>query len=281
MNIVDKVEGKVVRTIRRFGLVTGKDRLLCAVSGGKDSTAALYIMNKLYSGVEAITIDALIGNYSKSNLDNIRKFCDENDIRLHVVSFRQEFGYSLCYIQSILKEKGFDLNSCAVCGVLKRYLLNRFSREFKATALVTGHNMDDEAQSILMNLLRANLAMLAKLGPRSSGVDSMFVPRIKPLYLVSEDEIVAYAKEMRFPVNFSRCPCSADSYRNSVRAILGDYRMANPDVSRNIVDYFLKVAPRLRKNFGLGNLTYCLLCGEPSMHEFCRACDIINKIRKY
>jgi len=188
MNFVGSIEKRVLKTIKRFQLASDEDKILCAVSGGKDSTNVLYIMDKFFPNVEALTIDARIGNYSKENLENIKLFCSKLGIRLHIVSFADEFGCSLCYIQSVLKEKGLDLNSCAICGVLKRYLLNKKARNLKSDFLATGHNLDDEAQSILMNLLRGNLEMLSKLGPKSTSSVSKFVPRIKPLYLVKESE---------------------------------------------------------------------------------------------
>ena len=96
-----KIENQVKQTIEKFHLVTKKDILLVACSGGKDSTTVLYILNKLGYKPQAITIDAAIGNYTKQNLENIKKFCKKPNIKLHIISFKKEFGYSLCYIKSI------------------------------------------------------------------------------------------------------------------------------------------------------------------------------------
>ncbi|MFH1511195.1 MAG: TIGR00269 family protein [Candidatus Woesearchaeota archaeon] len=263
-------------TIERFGLLSTGDRILVAASGGKDSTACLQILNSLYQDVEAITIDASIGKYSLENLDNIRKFCKENSIRLHVVSFRQEFGSSLCYLQSVLKSRGLRLNSCAVCGILKRYLINRKARELKKTVVATGHNLDDESQSILMNILRSNLELLARLGPVSGVTSSKkFIRRVKPLYFVLEKEIVDYSVKMDFPVKYSRCPCASDAYRNSVRNLLNDYESRHPGAKRNIVSYFMRRLPKL-KQFN-GEIASCESCGEASTNRFCRTCEILYR----
>jgi uncharacterized protein (TIGR00269 family) len=273
------LESKVAKTIRKFNLIKKGDKILCAVSGGKDSTTALHIVNKLFNDVEAITIDACIGNYTRRNLENIKKFCSLQKIKLHVVSFRDEFGYSLCYIRSALKSKGINMNSCAICGVLKRYLLNKRARELKKTVLVTGHNMDDEAQSIVMNIFRGNPELLSRLGPKTGVVQDRFVQRVKPLYLSSEKEIEIYSKAKNFPVVYLRCPCAVGSYRSTIRTLLNKYETSHPGTKKHILSYFLKIMPGLKRIYGKGSPNHCLSCGEPSRNELCKACEIISRIK--
>src|SRR3989344_2742974 len=141
---------KVAQTIQEHQLLDPKDKVIVAVSGGKDSTAILSILKQLGYRVEALTIDVIIGKYTKQNLENIRKFCNSIDVPLHEVSFKTEFGYSLCYLKALLYAKGVRLKSCSICGVLRRYLFNRHARLLGATKLVTGHNRDDESQNVLM-----------------------------------------------------------------------------------------------------------------------------------
>ncbi len=248
------IEQKIQQTISKFGLFNKKEKVLVACSGGKDSTTALYILKKLGCNVEAITVDAKIGNYTEENLNNLKEFCKKGKIKIHIISFRKEFGHSLCALKSILHSKGFQLTSCTICGVLRRYLLNKYSRKLKASKIVTGHNLDDEAQSILMNLFKNNLHLLARLGP-ITGVtkDKKFIPRVKPLYFIPEKEIKAYSKAHNFPVKYSACPCCTDAFRNHIRQLLDNYEKISPGVKQNIVSNFIRMLPKLKSNIAKSN----------------------------
>lgn len=274
-------EKKIVKNIAKLGVFNKKDKILVAASGGKDSTVILYILKKYRYNVEAITIDTSISSYSKKNLENVVKFCKENKIKLHIYSFQKEFGYSLCSLQSILVSKGAKFKSCTTCGVLRRYLINKKARDLKPKAVITGHNLDDEAQSVLMNLLKNNLEMLARLGPKAGIIkDKKFIPRAKPLYLVSEKEVVEYSKAMHFPILYGRCPCASDSYRNHLRNMLNDMERINPSVKRNIVDYFLKILPGIRNRFKTKDkISYCRICKEPAKDKICQTCKILSLLK--
>ncbi|GAF99732.1 unnamed protein product, partial [marine sediment metagenome] len=265
----------VKKTIEKYRLFSKKDKILVACSGGKDSTSILYILKKLGYNVAAITVDALIGNYTKKNLSNIKEFCKKQGVKLHIVSFRNEFGSSLCYLKSLLYRKGVKLGSCTICGVLRRYLLNKYARKLKVKVIVTGHNIDDEAQSVLMNLFKNNLELLARLGPKT-GISNFknFVPRVKPLYFVFEKEVKKYSKKMKFPVNYDACPCRVDAYRNHIHKLLDNYEKVNVDVKKNIIDSFLKVLPFLKKRFKVSEKpNYCSRCNEPSKRNICMCCQ--------
>lgn len=273
-------ENKVKKTIKDYHLISKNDKILVACSGGKDSTVALYLMSKFFRNIEAITVNTFIGDYSKNNLDNIRNFCFDNKIRLHEISFKDEFGHSLCYLHSILKSKGSKLSSCAVCGVLRRSLLNKYAKQFKATKLVTGHNLDDEAQSILINLFRNNLQLSARLGPMTGLIkDKRFVARVKPLYFFYEKEIERYSKLLGFDVIYGRCPCSVYAYRNVVRDLLNEYEEKFPRVKQNIINNFLSNQKKIKDFYSSDEkIDYCRKCGEPCKTNICNVCRIIKNV---
>ena len=277
---VKKLENKVKDTIKKYKLLNKKEKILVAASGGKDSTTVLHILKKLGYNIEAITIDVAMGSYTKKNIENLKIFCKKEKIKLYSMAIREEFGGSVCYIRSSLASKGTKLNSCAVCGVLRRYLVNKAAKQLKAKKLVTGHNLDDEAQSIMMNFFRNTLQRSARLGPKA-GVQNTkgFIPRVKPLYFIPEKDVAKYSKIMKFPVNYGICPCSAEVFRRFTGNVLTDYEKINPKTKKNIVDYFLKSLPKLKQKYKGNESKYCIKCGEPSKGEVCRTCQIISQVK--
>ena len=285
-------EQRVQETIDQYKLFSKSDKVLVACSGGKDSTVLLHVLWKLGYTLEAITVDAAIGCYTKENLKNLKEVCAKIQVPLHVIEFRKEFGKSLCYIQSVLKERGYNYKSCHTCGVLRRYLLNRESKKIKPRVLATGHNMDDEAQAVLMNFFRGSLTMLARTGPKSgfsaasptSRVpNSHFIPRVKPLYFIPEQDIIAYSKHYQFPVYYGECPCSSDAYRREMKSLflsLPQVGLDKEQVKKNIVDSFLTIKSALIRNLTpTGQMDECPICGEPSAKDICNACALLAKIQ--
>ena len=275
------LEDKVKKTIRRFSLFNHKQNIAVAVSGGKDSTVLLYILKKLKYDIAAITVDAVIGNYTKKNLENLRSVCKKYDIPLKEISFRDEFGYSLCYIRSVVNQnKKEKLASCLICGVLRRYLINKYAKEWKFDIVTTGHNLDDEAQAFLMNIFRNDVTLAKRQGPiTGKGGNKAFVTRAKPLYLCTEKETTAYSKLMKFPVNYERCPCSKEAYRKQFVDFLDEFEKKHPSVKHNIINFFLETLHR-EKGGSNGIVGTCELCGEPSARKICKKCEIIDTLNK-
>lgn len=278
---VEYFERKVRQTIKQHKLLSKKDRIVVAVSGGKDSTTALHVLHKLGYEMEAMLIDQLLGDYSRKNLSNIKKFCENMGVKLRIIPMREEFGCSVCYMKSVLDGKGMRMNTCQICGVMRRSILNRRAREVKATKLVTGHNLDDEAQTFFMNMLHGNINLSVKLG-RTTGVlkDSRFIPRVKPLYYCLEAETTRYSNINNFPVQYEPCPCSLDSFRTQVKKDLNKLEIINPGTKLNLVKGFLKILPKLKKQYKkTGELKYCSKCGEPSSQDKCKVCSLMELMK--
>ena len=280
MDFKNKFENTVKKTIKKYDLLNKKEKVVVACSGGKDSTVILYLLQKWGYNVSGLIVDLEIGNYSKTNLKNIKDFCKKHDIELYETSFREDFGYSKCKLERELKKKDVKLNSCSICGVLRRYMLNKKAREFKFDKIVTGHNLDDEAQAIMMNFFRNTMQKQSRLGPVSGSIkDKKFIPRVKPLYFCLEKDIKKYSQLKKFKVLYDRCPCIIDSFRNKVRDLLNN--LPNNDKAKeNVVKRFVAILPRLKKqNFLNETIKSCSLCGEPSSESVCTTCKIIEKVR--
>jgi uncharacterized protein (TIGR00269 family) len=158
-------ENKVFKTITKFDLIGKEENLGVAISGGKDSLTLLHILNKLSRQnpkikLTGILIDEGIKDYRDKSLEAAKEFCQKNNVKLEIYSFEEEFGMSLDNMLKVL-----DVKPCTICGIFRRYLLNKKSRELKFTKIATGHNLDDEAQSIMMNQFKNNIHLSARLGP--------------------------------------------------------------------------------------------------------------------
>jgi tRNA-5-methyluridine54 2-sulfurtransferase len=274
------IEKIVEDTIKKFKLFNKKTKVAVAVSGGKDSTVLLYILKKLGYNVRAITVDAVIGNYTKENLKNIKQVCKDLNVKLDVISFKDEFGYSLCYIRSLLNSKGVKLNSCTICGVLRRQIINKYAKKMKFERVTTGHNLDDEAQTTMMNLFRDDIDRMMRQGPWVGVIDiKNFVPRVKPLYFISEDDIKKYSQEKNFPVVYDKCPCSVDAYRNSFKEFQAELKKMSKKLDKNIVDFALEKINENKKDYKASEIQICEICGEPCNSKVCKACQIINTLK--
>lgn len=273
-------ESKVLKTIRQFELLDKKEDLGIALSGGKDSLTVLYILNKLSKQnprikINAIAIDEGIHGYRDKTLEKAKEFCQKSNIKLHIFSYKEEFGLTLDEMLKIL-----DVKPCTICGIFRRYLLNKKSKELELTKLVTGHNLDDECQSILMNQFKNNIQASARLGPRVGVVhDEKFVQRIKPLYLCTEKEVTTYAFVNGLLDEFVECPNVSQSFRAQVRDMLNDVEHKFPGAKFSIVNSFLQTLPLLKQKFKNEIIKVCQGCSEPSANDVCNACVYLEKLK--
>ena len=274
-------ERKFKKTIRLFNLVDKNDRIGVAVSGGKDSMVLLYLLNKIFKNhkmeLVAISVDEGIQGYRDKTLEKVKEFCNKNKIEHHIYSYKEEFGKTL---DKTLKDNK-DLRSCSICGVFRRTILNKKSKELKLTKLALGHNLDDEVQTILMNQFRNNPELNARGGP-ITGIKQHkeFIQRIKPLYFLTEKEVMTFAYLKDLVTDFTECPHSNEAYRNSVRDFINNFEKKYPGTRHSIVNSFIQILPILKENFKNSNIQKCKICKEPCSGEICRACiykELINE----
>ncbi|MBN1544005.1 adenine nucleotide alpha hydrolase family protein [Candidatus Woesearchaeota archaeon] len=279
MQYVKEFEAKVRKTIKEYALCSRNEKIFVACSGGKDSTAALYILKKAGYDVEGMMIDLKMGDWSQRNLGNLKGFCDRNKIKLNIIDIRKEHGSSICFLRSGIQERG-RIGNCTICGVVRRWILNKKARELGAAKLVTGHNLDDEAENVMMNLLKGKPELFMNMGPKTGMIeDAGFVQRVKPLYFCTNAEIRKYTEEMGWDreIVYEPCPCSVGAFRRDVRAMLSELEKKCPKVKHNLVAKLIGMLPKIKERYGSSsNLKYCRVCGEPSRNDICRRCQLMK-----
>tara|TARA_Y100000310_G_scaffold338387_1_gene427901 strand:- start:6499 stop:7416 length:918 start_codon:yes stop_codon:yes gene_type:complete len=285
-HFVSYFENKVFKTIQKFKLINRDDIICVATSGGKDSLTVLYLVKQYLKrqGMDSTTLTALainegIADYREKTLEDLRKFCNDYDVDLTVATFEEHLGATLdeAYpkINKITGKK-----PCNICGVWRRYLLNKYAKKLGATKLVTGHNMDDESQAIMMNMCKANTSLAAKLGPMGGvAAHEGFTRRIKPLYLCSEKETRLYTFLKQWKVEYTECPNVIASYRAEIRDSLNQLEEKYPGTKNGIVKSFLDMLPllqsrELNKDSKYSGPQTCALCSEPSNATECNACKL-------
>ncbi len=278
-------EKKVFSTIRKFNLLGKSGRIGVALSGGKDSITALYLLNRLAKRnpkmtITAILIDEGIKVTGEKTIKSAKRFCKKEEIGLNIYSFREEYGFALDEIIKKLKLKDKKVNPCTVCGILRRRLLNSKARELKFDKIATGHNLDDEVQSVIMNQLKKNVLATAKLGPVVGIInDRRFVQRIKPLYFCSEREVSIYARLKGFVDKKVVCKYRVYAFRKDVANMLDDFEKKHPGIKNNIISSFLEILPVLKKQYKGKRLETCKRCSEVSSKDICNVCRLVERIR--
>jgi uncharacterized protein (TIGR00269 family) len=224
--------------------------------------------------VHGLLIDLGLGEWSKIHNEKMTAFCLKNEIPLTIVDLKKELGQGICFIKAVLKKQK-NLSGCTVCGITKRWILNKWAKKLEADKLVTGHNLDDEAQNVLMNFLKGNLTIGANASPMTGGkkIDG-FVQRIKPLFFIPENKIREYAKSKNFDILYDKCPCAFGTYRIETR----DWMKSISDAEKlKIVEGFQNIVEKLRKE-NPREIVSCKICGDPSRSEICNACKIFSHI---
>ena len=270
------IELHVADTIKTRQMVVPQDRIAVALSGGKDSTALLLLLNRLlpeWQNVRliALTIDEGIGGYREETIRAAEQLTGQLGIEHHRISFSDLFGDSL---DTFLK--GRETQSCSICGILRKKALVMGARRVGATKLATGHNLDDEAQSVLMNVFRGDLPRLV----RNSGVGSSgrFIPRIKPLSRLSEKEIATYLVLKGAWRQLPECPYTRYALRREVRSILSGFEYKHPGTMLHLTESKKKIE-QYCKGSGISEpLQSCRECGDPCSGNLCQVCMLRHTI---
>lgn len=265
---------------RQGGLPDGVTAV--ALSGGKDSVALLHFLHETFARhpritLAAVTVDEGIAGYRPSSLEICRELTSRLGMEWKVVRTRDLAGYDIdAYAGGRAGPEGeplpmVDRPSCGPCGVYRRTGINRGARDLGAVAVATGHNLDDTAQSILMNHLKGDVERLARLAPHDGGMEGL-VPRRMPFRSIPEKEVLLYTVLLGLPTHDEECPYAARSHRFETRRTLMDLEARTPGTRHALVAGQDKLQPIVRANYRLAPANACTTCGEPTTGAKCMAC---------
>lgn len=271
------VERRVKHELRNQTDLKEDERVAVAVSGGKDSTVALFLLKKILGDRRdlemcAITVDEGIEGYRESSIPIVRENCRALDVEHLVVSFVSLYGFAM----DDVAEAERNMSTCSYCGVMRRAALNRAAREWRATRLATGLNLDDTAQSIMMNFSRGDVERLARLGPHRR-LQPNLVPRVQPLRTVPESEVALYAMVNEIPHHDLECPYASEALRNDYRAIVAQLEDRYPGTRHAILRSHEEILDALESRYPPARLRQCE-CGEPTTGERCKVCELVASI---
>jgi len=278
------VEDRVRRTISRYEMLGPTDRIMVAVSGGKDSVTLLHILSKIEKAFPDVvlcagTVDEGIREYRDEALRIAEGNCRKLGVEHVVTSFKELFGYGLDEIVELIRKKGESgLTPCSYCGVLRRKALNTLAREAGVDKLVIAHSIDDETQTMLLNVVHGDPMRIVRSKPVLDVVHPKFVQRVKPLCMVPEKEIVLYAYLKGIKFQSIPCPYAQTALRNDIRTMLNRMEHKHAGTLFTIFNSIEKIRPALEASAEEVKLQDCKRCGEPTVGDICRACQMLQDI---
>src|ERR1700712_2997036 len=227
---IEIFEAEIHHTIVTTSLFSSGDRIAIGASGGKDSTvlaSVLKTLNERHSyGLELVllSIDEGIKGYRDDSLETVKRNAVQYEMPLKIVGYDELYGWTMDQVVEVIGKKG----NCTYCGVFRRQALDRGAKMLGINHVVTGHNADDVAETILMNLLRGDLPRLARSTSIVTGDESSEVRRSKPLKYAYEKEIVLYAFHKKLDYFSTECIYSPEAFRGSARTLIKNLEKVRP-----------------------------------------------------
>jgi uncharacterized protein (TIGR00269 family) len=260
------VRTQVERAIDDHDMLGPEDRVMVAVSGGKDSLALWDLLLELGYRATGMYLGLGIGEYSERSRELVRAFAGEREAELVVVDLEEAYGYDIP-----TAGRAGSRSTCSVCGLSKRYVFNRAALDHGFDVVATGHNLDDEAATLLGNTLRWQTEYIARQYPALPAREGM-VRKVKPLHRVTELETAAYAFLREIDYVVEECPLVAGNTQLKYKDAMNHLERGAPGTKAS---FYLGYLDRAAGLFRAGNepdLTACERCGQPTTGRFCAFC---------
>ena len=263
---VRSVRGQVQRAIRHDDMLAADDRVLVAVSGGKDSLALWDVLLDLGYDASGLYLGLGIGGYSTRSAEVTRAFATARGAELLEVDLERDYGFDV----PTAGRRG-SRSTCSVCGLSKRYVFNRAALEGGFDVVATGHNLDDEAATLLGNTLRWRNDSIGRQAPALPAKAGM-VKKVKPLYRLSELETAAYAVLRGIDYVVEECPLVAGNTQLRHKDAMNTIERSSPGTKTQFLLGFLDRGAPLFAAEDDVMLRACERCAQPTTGRFCAFC---------
>jgi len=283
---IEDVVERVRREVKRWDMVNPNDNVLLAVSGGKDSFVLLDIMSMIHDPSKQVAlsiVEGIEGYNREEDIEKMRKYAKERGVDFIKVSLKEFIGASLDELVARSWGKGLNISPCTYCGTLRRRVMNYYARILGMDKLATAHNLDDEVQTLLLNIVRADRMRLIQSHPKAPVLSDRIVRKIKPLRKVYEWEttVYSYIKGFRFQETECRYIYLRPTLRAKIREYLYKLESEKPGSLLRLletIDNMLEKIVDIHQN--LPKLPLCKKCGEPTSYgrELCKVCELLEKI---
>jgi uncharacterized protein (TIGR00269 family) len=268
------IEKRVMETIKKFKMIKHTDKVLVAVSGGKDSLNIWHILNKLGYDTDGFYVNLGIDEYSEKSKIYADEFANRINKKLIVVNLKDEL--------STIEEMSKKVNRppCSLCGMAKRYFFNKVAREKGYNILATGHNLDDEVAVLFTNTIQWDINYLKRQYPVLEARGN-FIKKIKPMCKISEMESAIYSFLNGIKYIKTECPLSYNATSLKTKMVISQIEDKMPSFKTFFYMKFLKnMYPFLQTEEFSREISNCRVCGEPSVNEVCAFCKTANFFRQ-
>lgn len=268
---------QVEKAIHDHQMLNESDRILVAVSGGKDSLAVWDMLIDLGYQADGLYVALGIGEYSEESRGYTERFADERGLKLTVVSLRDDYGYDIP-----TASRATGRVPCSACGMSKRHLFDKAAVDGGYDVVVTGHNLDDEAAVLFGNALRWDVEYLARQLPVLPSRHG-FPKKVKPLIRLSEREMAAWCVVRGIDYIVDECPIAAGNKHIGFKEALNVLEEKSPGTKASYYLGFLdRMAPVLAgiAASGADSVTPCTRCGAPTGGEegsLCAFCRLVER----
>lgn len=261
--------GRVQKAIKTYSMIEENERVLVAVSGGKDSVALWHALVKLNYRCDALFLDTGMG---RPRLEELQRLAESINSRFIVYDAHEDLlGLDIPRIAKLLKRP-----TCSVCGNVRRYLMNRFAVENGYDVVATGHNLDDEVSFLLGNILNWQEGYLTRQSPTLPKTHAKFAKKIKPLVLLTEKETYAYALLNNLPFSEEKCPFSKGASSLLYKKVLNEIELVQPGTK---LRFYTGAQKFFKEEKEPVELRECAVCGYPTTEEVCSFCRMKERLK--